>query len=128
MVKGVEVRVKRVEVGVKPMVVWVKAMMGEVKDVVDEVKEVVGEVKEVVRKTQEYVVANMNDKGEIGFRLGDIEAEDNYRSMGVGIVEKEQTITSSAELQNLVHNLQLNQKPQRKDPKGNVQLLVKNFH
>ncbi|GJV45040.1 hypothetical protein Tco_1291011 [Tanacetum coccineum] len=39
----------------------------------------------------------MNDRGEIGFRLGDIEAEDNYRSIGVGIAEKEQAITSSAD-------------------------------
>ncbi|GKC41153.1 hypothetical protein Tco_1058875 [Tanacetum coccineum] len=29
----------------------------------------------------------MNDRGEIGFRLGNIEAEDNYMSMGVGIAE-----------------------------------------
>nr|GFB20698.1 retrotransposon protein, putative, Ty3-gypsy subclass [Tanacetum cinerariifolium] len=33
-------------------------------------------------QTQESVVVNMNNKGEIGFRLGDIKAEDNYRSMG----------------------------------------------
>ncbi|GJT24129.1 hypothetical protein Tco_0894066 [Tanacetum coccineum] len=37
----------------------------------------------------------MNDRGEIGFKLGDIVAEDNYRSLGVGIVEKEHTIAST---------------------------------
>ncbi|GKA42496.1 hypothetical protein Tco_0735156 [Tanacetum coccineum] len=31
-------------------------------------------------QTQESVVANISDKGEIGFRLGDFEAEDNYKS------------------------------------------------
>ncbi|GKF79705.1 hypothetical protein Tco_0235273 [Tanacetum coccineum] len=39
----------------------------------------------------------MNDRGEIGFRLGDFEAEDNYMSNGVGIAEKEQTVASSAD-------------------------------
>ncbi|GKC25877.1 chloramphenicol acetyltransferase-like domain-containing protein [Tanacetum coccineum] len=110
-------RVKGVEVWVKPVVVWVKAVMGEVREVMEEVREAVGEVKEVVAgvnrtliqmmrnvstinenvKTQESIVANMNDRGKIGFKLGDIEAEDNYKYMGVDIAEKEQTISSSAD-------------------------------
>ncbi|GJY68293.1 hypothetical protein Tco_0471275 [Tanacetum coccineum] len=31
-------------------------------------------------QTQESVAANISDRGEIGFRLGDFEAEDNYKS------------------------------------------------
>ncbi|GJS08675.1 hypothetical protein Tco_0365471 [Tanacetum coccineum] len=39
----------------------------------------------------------MNDRGEMGFRLGDFKAEDNYKSNGVGIAKKEQTVASSAD-------------------------------
>ncbi|GKF17718.1 hypothetical protein Tco_0062636, partial [Tanacetum coccineum] len=39
----------------------------------------------------------MNDRGEMGFRLCDIEVKDNYMSIGAGIVEKEQTIASNAD-------------------------------
>nr|GEU95995.1 nucleotide-binding alpha-beta plait domain-containing protein [Tanacetum cinerariifolium] len=51
----------------------------------------------LIRQTQESVEANMNDKGETGFRLSDNEVQDNYRSMGVGIADKGQTIASSAD-------------------------------
>ncbi|GKA35991.1 hypothetical protein Tco_0722482, partial [Tanacetum coccineum] len=70
----------------------------------------------------------MNDKGEIGFRLGDIKFEDNYRYMGVGIAKKEQTIASSANKGNAVAepSAELTTKPKAtKDPKGKMQLLVK---
>ncbi|GJY52072.1 hypothetical protein Tco_0442919 [Tanacetum coccineum] len=68
----------------------------------------------------------MNDKGEIGFRLGDIKFEDNYKSMGVGITKKEQTIASSANKGNAIAepSTELTTKPKAtKDPKGKMQLL-----
>ncbi|GJT79098.1 hypothetical protein Tco_1045823 [Tanacetum coccineum] len=48
-------------------------------------------------QTQESIVANMNDSGEIRFRLVDIEVEDNYMSMEVSITDKGLTIATSAD-------------------------------
>ncbi|GJY75126.1 hypothetical protein Tco_0480242 [Tanacetum coccineum] len=74
----------------------------------------------------------MNDRGEIGFRLGDFEAEDNYRSYEVGIAEKEQTVASSADKGKAVAkpNAEPTSEPKsiKKDPKGKLQLPLNNFH
>ncbi|GKF61281.1 hypothetical protein Tco_0181335, partial [Tanacetum coccineum] len=50
-------------------------------------------------QTQESVAANISDKGEIGFRLGDFEAEDNYKSNADLEIPNEEpiaTVTPSA--------------------------------
>ncbi|GKB07763.1 hypothetical protein Tco_0836047 [Tanacetum coccineum] len=51
-------------------------------------------------QTQESVAANISDKGEIGFRLGDFEAEDNYKSNADLEIPNEEpiaTVTPSAD-------------------------------
>ncbi|GKB38915.1 hypothetical protein Tco_0883857, partial [Tanacetum coccineum] len=48
--------------------------------------------------TQESVTRNLNDRGEIGFRLGDFKAKDNYMYVGVGIAELGKTVAAPSAL------------------------------
>ncbi|GKB25480.1 calcium/proton exchanger [Tanacetum coccineum] len=57
-------------------------------------------VREAMEKTQESIAANMSDKGEIGFRLGDFEAEDNHKSnaeLGITSAEPIAAVSPSAD-------------------------------
>ncbi|GJY83926.1 hypothetical protein Tco_0497302 [Tanacetum coccineum] len=85
-------------------------------------------------QTQESITTKLNDKGEIGFRLGDFEADENYMSIGVGIADLKKIVAApsasvrlSADKGKTVAEPKpqaKNKKSKRKAPAASEQLLL----